>query len=41
MTKGDIDPPPFFKKWSSMYGLVLGVLAGLIVLFYFLTIAYR
>ncbi|WP_255430314.1 hypothetical protein [Rufibacter sp. LB8] len=40
MQKGDIDPPPFFKKWSSMYWLVLGVLAVLILLFYVLTVSY-
>lgn len=37
---GDIDPPPFFKTWKAMYALVLGVLAGLIFLFYLLTEAY-
>ncbi|WP_262707458.1 hypothetical protein [Rufibacter latericius] len=41
MTKGDIDPPPFFKTWTSMYWLVVGVLAGLILLFYLITEAYR
>ncbi|MFD1756642.1 hypothetical protein ACFSC6_15640 [Rufibacter sediminis] len=41
MTKGDIDPPPFFKSWTSMYWLVLGVLAVLILLFYLITEAYK
>ncbi|GGK67096.1 hypothetical protein ACD591_03010 [Rufibacter glacialis] len=40
MTKGDIDPPPFFKTWKAMYWLVLGVLAGLILVFYLITQAY-
>ncbi|MFB9864148.1 hypothetical protein [Rufibacter immobilis] len=40
MTKGDIDPPPFFKSWTAMYGLVLGVLAALILLFYLITVSY-
>ncbi|WP_262506165.1 hypothetical protein [Rufibacter radiotolerans] len=41
MTKGDIDPPPFFKTWAAMYGLVLGVLAVLILIFYLITRAYQ
>ncbi|WP_278251894.1 hypothetical protein [Sabulibacter ruber] len=41
MTKGDIDPPPFFKSWTAMYWLVIGVLAGLVGLFYLITIAYQ
>ncbi len=40
MKPGDIDPPPFFKKWRSMYWLVLGVLAALIVIFYGITQYY-
>lgn len=34
------DPPPFFRRWKSMYMLVLGVFVGLVILFYLFTKAY-
>lgn len=34
------DPPPFFKKWSSMYWLVIGNLALMVLLFYLFTKAF-
>jgi hypothetical protein len=35
------DKPPFFRTWSAVYGLVLGFLAGLILLFHLFTRHYR
>jgi hypothetical protein len=35
-----IDPPPFFKKWSGMYWLVIGVLGVLVLLFHLFTQHY-
>lgn len=35
------DQVPLLKKWSSWYGLILAVLAIQIILFYFLTEAFR
>jgi hypothetical protein len=35
------DPPPFFQTWSGMYGLVIGVFVGLVILFYLFTKAYE
>lgn len=35
-----VDPPPFFKTWSGMYALVIGVFIGLVILFYLFTKAY-
>jgi hypothetical protein len=32
--------PPFFKRWSGMYWLVIGNLIVLIFLFYLLTAHY-
>lgn len=34
------DPPPFFKKWSTMYWVVIGNLALLVILFYLFTKAF-
>lgn len=31
------DKPPILKSWKNVYALVIGVLALLIVLFYFFT----
>lgn len=31
------NPPPGFKSWNTIYGIVLGNLALLIVLFYIFT----
>jgi hypothetical protein len=39
--RDDIGKPPFFKSWSGMYWLVLGNLAFLILLFYFITKIYE
>ncbi|MBX0335245.1 hypothetical protein K3G39_18580 [Pontibacter sp. HSC-14F20] len=36
----ELDKPPFFKSWKSMYWLVLGNLAFLITLFYIITRIY-
>ncbi|HZM68915.1 MAG TPA: hypothetical protein VFB95_00945 [Candidatus Cryosericum sp.] len=35
------DRPPFFRTWSAVYGLVLGFLAFLILLFQLFTRHYR
>ncbi|MHA6249387.1 hypothetical protein ACXYMU_15705 [Pontibacter sp. CAU 1760] len=35
-----ITKPPFFRSWAGMYWLVLGNLAFLILLFYFITSLY-
>ena len=35
------DQPPFFRNWSSVYGVVLGFLAVLVVFFYLVTRHYR
>lgn len=32
-----IDKPPFFNSWAGMYYVVLGALAGEIILFYAIT----
>jgi len=37
MNTEDNDKAPFFKSWTGWYMLVLLVLLGLIVLFYFIT----
>lgn len=34
------DRPPFFRRWRTVYLLVLGNLLVLIVLFYLLTLRY-
>ncbi|HSI89637.1 MAG TPA: hypothetical protein VK927_00910 [Adhaeribacter sp.] len=31
------DRPPFFQNWRSMYWLVLGALAGQIIVYYAIT----
>ncbi|MBF8964173.1 hypothetical protein I0P70_13035 [Pontibacter sp. FD36] len=36
----ELDKPPFFESWKSMYWLVLGNLAFLITLFYIITRIY-
>lgn len=36
----EIEKPPFFKKWSQMYGFVVGWLIVLIMLFYFFSQTY-
>ncbi|TCL13762.1 hypothetical protein EV198_0593 [Roseivirga ehrenbergii] len=33
--------PPFFKKWSGMYWLLMGTLAVLVLLFYWFTKSYE
>ncbi len=33
----DDEPPPFLGRWMNLYALVLGVLAGLIAFFAWLT----
>ena len=35
------DQPRFFRKWSGVYGVVLGFLAFLVLLFYLITRHYR
>jgi len=35
------DQPPFFRRWSRVYGVVLGFLAFLVLLFYLFTRHYR
>ncbi len=35
------DPPPFFQTWNGMYGLVIGIFVGLVILFYLFTKAYE
>jgi len=34
------EAPPFFKKWSGMYWLVIGVLGLLVILFYWFSQHY-
>ncbi|MFT7622399.1 MAG: hypothetical protein ACI9WU_001572 [Myxococcota bacterium] len=34
------DPPPILGSWRALYGVVLGTLAGLTALFYYLTQAF-
>jgi hypothetical protein len=36
-----IDKPPFFKRWSSIYWIVIANLVGLILLFHFFSEAYK
>ena len=38
---GDDDAPPFGRSWSTLYALVLFVLACLVLLFYLFTRAFR
>lgn len=40
-TNEEVDPPPFFNTWNGMYGLVIGVFVGLVVLFYVFTKFYE
>lgn len=35
------DRPPFFRTWTGVYGLVLGILGFLILAFYLFTRHYR
>jgi len=35
------DQPPVFRTWGGVYGVVLGFLAFLILLFYLVTRHYR
>jgi hypothetical protein len=35
------DQPPFFRRWSGVYGVVLGFLAFLVLVFYLFTRHYR
>ncbi len=35
------DRPPFFRAWSGVYGVVLGFLAFLVLVFYLFTRHYR
>ena len=35
------DQPPFFRSWTGMYALVLGVLAFLVLLFHLVTQHYK
>lgn len=35
------DGPPFFKSWTGMYYLVLGVLVGTIALFAVISAVYQ
>ena len=35
------DQPPFFRSWTGLYALVLGVLALLVLLFYLFTQHYK
>jgi hypothetical protein len=35
------EPPPFWKSWKIWYGVVLGMLAFLIVVFYLLTVSFK
>jgi len=37
---GPQDPPPFLRKWSNLYAIVIGELIVLILLFYWFTISY-
>ncbi|MDF9795941.1 hypothetical protein OKW21_001204 [Catalinimonas alkaloidigena] len=39
-SQDQLDGPPFFKRWSGMYWLVIGNLVFLIILFYLLTAYY-
>lgn len=41
VSEKELDPPPFFKRWRSMYILVLGVWVALILLFYLFTKVYQ
>jgi hypothetical protein len=35
------DQPPFFNSWGGVYGIVLGFLAFLVLVFYIFTRHYR
>lgn len=35
------DRPPFFRSWTGVYALVLGVLGFLVLVFYLFTRHYR
>jgi hypothetical protein len=35
------EPPPLFKSWNTWYGLVLGNLVFLVILFYFFSRMYQ
>ncbi len=35
------DRPPFFRTWAGVYGIVLGFLALLVLLFHLFTRSYR
>ena len=37
MLQKDPEKVPLFKKWSQWYGLVIGVLVLLVILFYIFT----
>ena len=34
------DPPPFFRRWRSVYLIVIGTLVLVIILLYLLTLRY-
>ncbi|MDH5367071.1 MAG: hypothetical protein OEW67_08800 [Cyclobacteriaceae bacterium] len=36
----NLGSPPFFRKWSGMYGLVIGVLAVLVIVFHFFSLYF-